>query len=554
MTILRMFLLTCSVLCTGGTWTWAQLSSTPVDSLLDSEGLPRFIRSVHVDRSDVFDPRHQDWFFGAAVLNALHVITREYIVTDELLFHPGDEVDPDQLLETERVLRTSRLFSSVRVQPVLVGEDSVDIHVQPQDQWSLRPDLLFGTGGGVTNIGLRVSELNLFGTGTNVMVQGLYRTENSIGWEGAIQISQRRLFRTQLDAALRVQATRFRTDQLLEIGQPYRNLTTPWAFSLRADNAFGSDFAYRPTGTELLPFHQREIRGWLSQAYGSPDRLFMSASVRLSDVQRAIPESRQAFDNSGHVLVGFGSIRQEFARSAFLDGYETEDVMEGGWGAVTIGRVFASAPGGQQMWYVGGTGEQSWFPSDNLYLFGSVSAGSGFAQGAQARYTYLEVQGLSHWRLSDHVVLAARVRTQTSWNWNAYRQLVLDFESGLRGYNANALAGDNRAVANVEWRWFPQWRWWVLGFSAAAFYDVGTVWNQGDPLHRTRLRSAVGLGFRLHNLKASGGDAIFRFDFAYNLEDNSFSGLIFSTNQLFSAFARHQYRAPDLLGYDLDVR
>ncbi|MGA0046363.1 MAG: hypothetical protein ACO3I4_08955, partial [Candidatus Kapaibacteriota bacterium] len=279
MTILRMFLLTCSVLCTGGTWTWAQLSSTPVDSLLDSEGLPRFIRSVHVDRSDVFDPRHQDWFFGAAVLNALHVMTREYIVTDELLFHPGDEVDPDQLLETERVLRTSRLFSSVRVQPVLVGEDSVDIHVQTQDQWSLRPDLLFGTGGGVTNIGLRVSELNLFGTGTNVMVQGLYRTENSIGWEGAVQISQRRLFRTQLDATLRVQATRFRTDQLLEIGQPYRNLTTPWAFSLRADNAFGSDFAYRPTGTELLPFHQREIRGWLSQAYGSPDRLFMSASV-----------------------------------------------------------------------------------------------------------------------------------------------------------------------------------------------------------------------------------------------------------------------------------
>lgn len=524
------------------------------DSLLDREGLPRIIRRVTIDRRDVFDSTQPDWFFAAPILNAVHTLSKEYLIQDELLLGPGDEIDPVKLLETERVLRGSRLFSNVSVTPERVGLDSVDIRVVTRDQWSLRPDILFGTGGGITNVGLRLSELNLFGAATQVMVQGLYRTENEIGWEGAVQLSQRRLFRSQVDGVLRVQANRFRTDQRLEFTKPYRNLETPWAFSVRGANAYGSDFAYLPDTTVLLPFHERDVRGWISQAYGTPDRLFMSASARLSDIRRTMPASRQAFDNAGHLLVGFASIRQSFTRSAFLDGYETEDVMEGGWGSVTLGRVFASASGGQSMWYVAGTGEQSWFPNPSVYLFGSITAGSGFAERAQPRYTYLEVQGLGHWRMSDHLVVAARLRSQTAWNWQAYRQLILDFESGLRGYDANKLAGDNRMIGNVEVRWFPQWKFWVLGVSTVAFYDIGSVWNQGVGVFDARFRSAVGLGFRLHNLKASGGDAIFRFDFAYNLDERKFSGLIFSTNQLFTAFGRHQYRAPDLVGYDIDER
>ena len=206
------------------------------------------------------------------------------------------------------------------------------------------------------------------------------------------------------------------------------------------------------------------------------------------------------------------------------------------------------------MWYVGAVGEQSWYPTERLYLFGNISAGTGFAEQAAAKYTYLEVNGLGHYRAGDHFVFAARVRTQTAWNWSAYRQLILDFESGLRGYDANVLTGANRLVSNVEWRWFPQWRFWIFGFSTVAFYDVGSVWNQGESFIDTRYHSAVGLGFRLHNLKASGRDAIYRFDFAFNLDENKFSGLIFSTNQLFSAFATHQYKAPDVFGREIDVR
>lgn len=516
---------------------------------------PRVIRRVYIDRRDIFDPSTNDWFFAGSLVNALHTTTRFDVVEDELLFASGDDLDTAVLQETERNLRRIGVFASVQITTRDVGSDSVDVIVQTQDRLSLRPAVLLGTGGGITNVGGKVEEINLFGNGTQAMVYGLYRTENAIGWEGMAQLTQRRLFGSEINLIGALRANRIRTDQMVQVTQPYRTMSTPWAFSIGVWNAFGSDFDYRsdPAQRNLLPFYDREVVGWLSQASGERDRLFTSVSVRLSDVQRVVPSSRQAYDNTGHVLVAFSSITQSYHRSRFLDGYETEDVPEGAWGSAIIGRVFSLGNGGQTFWYLGGQAEQSRYVSPALYLHGRIQAGTGFGD-RRARYTYLEINGLGHLKFSEHFVATARIRSQTAWNWTAFRQLVLDFETGLRGYVANGISGENRIFTNSELRWFPGWKTWILGWSAVAFYDNGTVWAQGDRLSSTRFHHAVGLGLRIHNLKAAGDDAVFRFDLAYNMDTGKIAGLIFNINQAFSAFSSHKYRAPDVLGRDIDLQ
>lgn len=516
---------------------------------------PRVIRRVYIDRRDIFDPSTNDWFFAGSLVNALHTTTRFDVVEDELLFASGDDLDTAVLQETERNLRRIGVFASVQITTRDVGSDSVDVIVQTQDRLSLRPAVLLGTGGGITNVGGKVEEINLFGNGTQAMVYGLYRTENAIGWEGMAQLTQRRLFGSEINLVGALRANRIRTDQMVQVTQPYRTMSTPWAFSIGVWNAFGSDFDYRsdPAQRNLLPFYDREVVGWLSQASGERDRLFTSVSVRLSDVQRVVPSSRQAYDNTGHVLVAFSSITQSYHRSRFLDGYETEDVPEGAWGSAIIGRVFSLGNGGQTFWYLGGQAEQSRYVSPALYLHGRIQAGTGFGD-RRARYTYLEINGLGHLKFSEHFVATARIRSQTAWNWTAFRQLVLDFETGLRGYVANGISGENRIFTNSELRWFPGWKTWILGWSAVAFYDNGTVWAQGDRLSSTRFHHAVGLGLRIHNLKAAGDDAVFRFDLAYNMDTGKIAGLIFNINQAFSAFSSHKYRAPDVLGRDIDLQ
>lgn len=535
--------------------------STP-DSADDAEVVWPVIRAIYFDQREVFTREQDDWFFAAPLANTFHTLTKEYIIDDELLFFEGGDADPFLIAETERNLRRTGLFSTVNITVTPVGADSVDVHVFAQDRFSLRPALLFGTGGGITNIGAKLEEINLMGTATQVMAYGLYRTENNIGWEGMGQISNQRLFRSEIGLTAALRSHRYRTDQFLGIVKQFRTIQTKWGFGILGANAFGKDFAYRPDKTLLLPFHDRNLFAWIGQAYGFPDRLFISGSVKFSNVQRTVPESRQAFDNTGHILISFSSIRQVFTKTSFLDGYETEDLQEGAWGSVVIGRVFSLGNGGETMWYVGGTAEQSVSVNNNIHLFGQINGASGFgpasagagSQGARPRYTYLEINGLGHWRLSDHLVVAGRLRTQTAWNWTAYRQLVLDFESGLRGYAANSITGDNRVIGNAELRWFPAWRLWIVGVSGVAFYDVGSAWNQGIQISQTRYHHSVGFGFRIHNLKASGSDAIYRFDFAFNLDEKRFTGLIFSTNQLFSAFGRHSFKAPDVYGSRLDVQ
>lgn len=526
-----------------------------VPSITQAGDDPRVIRRVYIDRRDIFDPSTNDWFFAGSLVNALHTTTRFDVIEDELLFVSGDDLDTAVLQETERNLRRIGVFASVQITTRDVGSDSVDVIVQTQDRLSLRPAVLLGTGGGITNVGAKVEEINLFGNGTQAMVYGLYRTENAIGWEGMAQLTQRRLFGSEINLIGALKANRIRTDQMLQVTQPYRTMSTPWAFSVGVWNAFGSDFDYRsdPAQRNLLPFYDREVVGWLSQASGERDRLFTSVSVRLSDVQRVVPSSRQAFDNTGHVLVAFSSITQSYHRSRFLDGYETEDVPEGAWGSAIIGRVFSLGNGGQTFWYLGGQAEQSRYVSPALYLHGRIQAGTGFGD-RRARYTYLEINGLGHLKFSEHFVATARIRSQTAWNWTAFRQLVLDFETGLRGYVANGISGENRIFTNSELRWFPGWKTWILGWSAVAFYDNGTVWGQGDPLSSTRFHHAVGLGLRIHNLKAAGDDAVFRFDLAYNMDTGKIAGLIFNINQAFSAFSSHKYRAPDVLGRDIDLQ
>lgn len=510
------------------------------------------IRSVRVVQKDVFGSTDRDWFFGASWLNSLHVLTKSYVLDDEIFFDLGDDLDTVDLLETERVLRGTQIFSKVSVQHDVVG-DSVDVVIQAQDRWSLDPAVVFSTGGGIASYGVQLEEYNLLGTASRAKVLGINRTENDIGLQGTFELSLRRFLRSGITANLALTSNRFRTDQDVTIGQPYWRLFTPWAFNVRFTNAFGSDFAYGADGTmpRLLPFRERTIDAWISQADGERDRLFVTGAVRASDVQRIDPTSRQAFDNTAYALVGFSSISQRFLRTQFLNGYETEDLQQGAWGSAILGRVFSMGSGSQPMWYIAGEAEQSNLVAPTLYAFGRIAAGTGFV-GSSARNTSLELLGIAHWRIDPTLVLTSRLRSQTVWNWNGFHQLVLDPESGMRGLDANAQAGDSRLVMNTELRWFPRWQLWIFGLSGVVFHDVGTVYDQNVPFLSSRYRNAIGAGIRIHNLKASGPNASFRFDIAYDPLTGRMSGLIFAVNQLFSAFGLHQFRPPQIIGREID--
>ncbi len=514
----------------------------------------QFISNIFIERLQVFDSTYDNWKKQYDIINSLHLLTKQYVIEDELLFKENDEINLELLYETERNLRASDLFSRVKIEIDSISPYYSDVYIITQDKWSTIPILIFGTGGNSTNIGTGLEELNFLGTGTHIRAEAFHRSENNIGWQGAFKIKQQRFLRTNFLLDFFIQANKFRTDQYLLVNQPFKSKSTPFSYGINLFNVFGKDFLYNngDKDYELMPIHEKKLQLWFSKSWLKEDRVFITSFLELQDVNRGKPQFSRAFDNSGKFLISFSSLSDNYLRVKNLNTYQTEDLPVGGWGTAVLGKIFPIGNKGQSFYYVAGQGEKSWY-YDNLYLFAQLT-GAGAFRHSEGLYTYQEFLGKVFWQFDDKTLIASRVRQQTVWNWSELRQLILDNDSGLRGYPVNSFTGDNRLIFNTEFRYFPDWNVWIFKISPVAFWDVGTVWNQNTKLNKTIWHNSAGLGIRFFNMKGHGEDSIFRLDFAFNFDEMKFGGIIFTTNQLFSIFEKHQFKLPELFGTEFDYQ
>ncbi len=511
------------------------------------------IKNIYIDNQRVFEPDDKDWFFGAQFMNFFHKTTHKYVIKDELLFYPNSTTDEDYIYETERNLRQTDLFSSVKIEFDSLGYNTYDAYIITKDRWSLYPSIPFGTGGGEYVYGAKIDEYNLFGTGTYLKLEALHRSENNIGWQGQVQIRNKRIFRTPFLFDFMLTSHQYKTIQNLSLYKPYINLDTRYSYGVIALNGFGSNFVYTPdSNMNIVPYQEQNIKAFFSKSWFRNDRIFANFAIEVNNSDRSSDKLRLAYDNSGKFLLMFSSVSQKFYPIKNINYYHTEDMPIGGYGSATLGKIFPiESKNGDNLYYVGGQGEISYY-KDNLYLFGQLTGASGFWH-SQGQYTYQEFLGLGFLRFSNSLLLAARFNQQTVWNWTAYRQLLLDNTRGLRGYELNRLAGDNRIISNIELRYFPDIPIWVINLSGVLFADIGTVWNQDKKIFDTQFYSSVGAGIRLHFTKSANPSQTIRIDFAYNTYDKKFGGIIISTKQLFSAFGNHDYKLPEVFGTTNDI-
>lgn len=520
-------------------------------NILYSEGI--HINKIFYDRQRVFEPEDKDWFFASEFLNFFHTTTKQYVIEDELLFKSNSITDEDYLYETERNLRNIGLFTNVRIELDSIGFDRYDAYVVTKDRWSFYPSVPFGTGGGEVKYGIKLEEFNLLGTGTYIRLEAVNRTENNIEWHGKFNIKNRRFLRTPFSVDFTLDAHKYKTIQSLTVVKPFFDLDTKYSFGTSFYNAFGSNFVYnRNQEKELVPFNEQNYYAFFSSSWYRNDKIYANGAIEFNNTDR-LDTLRFAYSNSGKLLMMFSSVSQKFYPLKKVNYYDTEDMAIGGYGSATLGRIFEmGSKVGDYGFYVGGQGEISFY-NGSTYLFGQLT-GSTLFRSAVPKYTYQEFMGLLFQKIAEPLVLAIRVREQVTWNWlDAYRQLLLDNERGMRGYDLNQLSGDNRILTNIELRFFPDIPVWMFNFSGVIFTDIGTVWKKNQQIFDQQFYTSVGAGIRIHFTKSSNPSHTFRIDFAYNTFDKKFGGISISTKQLFSAFQNHEYRIPSVFGTEYDL-
>jgi hypothetical protein len=502
--------------------------STPdgLRALLEQTGAT--IREIRITVDNVFDPNNPEenkklyrW------ANNVHVLTREKVIADVLLFEVGDTFRARLLDESARALRGRGFIAEATIVPVDYdpATNSTVIVVHVRDAWSLAFDLQLNRKGGETEWGIGLSENNLLGTGKTLEIShesSIDRDFTLLGYgDGNVFGSRVRLNAVFADASdghrreLAVSRPFFALDARWSLGGAIRDeerVDTMYDLGEEIDE-FGHDL-------EWLDLHG----GWSRGIVGRHAQRWLFGFTSDRHVFSPTPDVPQPIllpPNRELVYPWFGWewLEDDFREMTELDDMgRTEDIS---LGLNMLARV--------------GFARQS-FGSDRDATLLEISTAQGWEPGGPGRLLLIETGAST--RRED----AGYVNSQVSLRARYYRrnlerhlfsialgalatdeldpenQVLLGGDNGLRGYPIRYQAGENRIVLNVEQRFFTDWYpWRLFRVGYAVFADAGRV-SGTDPRATPSLGTLtdIGAGLRLSSPRASGRNVV-HIDLAFPL-------------------------------------
>jgi outer membrane protein assembly factor BamA len=486
------------------------------------------IRSINITVDNVFDPSNPDedkalyrW------ANKVHVLTRDKVIQDMLLFAQGEPFVARLLDESARALRAGGFVADAVIEPGNYdpATNSVDVNVKVRDSWSLALEAKLNHKGGQTEWGIGLSDNNLLGTGKTLQIgyeSEIDRDQSLLGYSDGNVFGSR----ARLRAVFANASDGHRRE--LNVERPFFSLDTRWAAGGSVHDEERVDTMY-DLGEAIDEFHHDleafSVRGGWSRgavANNAQRWLFGMASEEhkfLPTVDVPTPLLLPPDRKLVYPWLGWQWLVDDYREMTELnDMGRTEDVSLGL-------NLFASV----------GFAERR-FGSDRDATLFELSAARGWEPGPPGGLLLLD--GGASTRHED----SGNVNTQVYFNGHYYRrnlgeellsvslsvlatdaldaekQVLLGGDNGLRGYPIRYQAGESRAVLNVEQRFFTDlypWRLFRIGW--AVFADLGRVSGR-DPRASEPLGTLydVGAGLRLTSPRASGRNVV-HVDLAFPL-------------------------------------
>ncbi len=481
------------------------------------------IAFIHVYRAPIFPESEvlPNW------LNFPHILTRNEIVSREILFEAGDAFDQARADEIERNLRALGIFSLVRAMPVThcdTPDEAPGLLLYTRDIWSLRLEMdIQLTGPVLDRLLLRVVERNFLGLRQTVGAGLLLKPDV---FETSLIYNNPRLRRADLALSLSPSLI-FRRDSVLgggtlegasistSIAQPFYNLRAKRAWALTTsvrqevirNLTQGQVRMYAPTAdaddTERIgeAWNQTSANASLtrSRRFGDPKRFLFQASTGLNLRLRSVSTYERG-DASDEAVAAFERSvlpreRREIGPTvsllAFsptykilheLDTYGSSEALRYGPSVAATVRIPLVAFGSLENAFEQDiTAGWKWVFGDSA-IQTLMSAGSRISPSGMVN----QRAGLVHRMAGPMIgwvrpVAQGTVRLRNRDEDNTL--ITLGGDSGLRGFASQefGIRGGSRVLFNVELRSKP-WVWSFLHLGASLFYDSGALFGEGEAL------------------------------------------------------------------------
>jgi hypothetical protein len=433
-------------------------------------------------------------------MNKAHILTRPWVIQQDVRFSVGEAYDSALVAETERLLLERQIFRSVSIDTVRFGS-KLGVVVETQDAWTLKPKFAFAAGAdGTVTYTLGLDVTSLFGTGNRAY--GAYKKEvDREGWN--LTADFRRVFGTDIDIVGNYAPMSDGKNGNWGVGAPFRYVESKRALAYVGSSADQRVFRYARDSDGTLDStvfrHESFINnvgvGWAPRVTSnSYFRIAAAAGVRVQSYVRQLDVDLPVDDSIFGTVGGLAAYRSgRFMETRHFNGFGQEaiDLSPEVYASLTLApkafgyRRTGVGPG------VGASGSKTW-PSSWIWaslrangVFDSSGLDSGrvvanLAFGtkmAERLATGLQIQG------------AALERTAPGSEFD------LGFQNVLRSWAPHSFVGTRTIWGTFEQRWYV----WdklanLVGIGFAAFIDYGGAWYENND---SRFGGDAGVGIRI---------------------------------------------------------
>ncbi len=489
-------------------------SQTPADSAARDS---LTIRGVEVRSYNVYRPGEAKGFLFRAV-NGLHITTRPGIVRRELLFGRGQRYDSALTAETERNLRSLRVFRRVRIDSARTDTGLV-MRVETQDAFSTRVEGAFSVSGTQGRRSVKwwigLSERNLFGTATQVGVRYRHDPDRT---SVLTTFYRQRLFDNRIGLSALYDD---RSDGRIVFGQlalPFLSSASKASWYLTGEERSGRVLRFfegEPTPREVLQRRYWNATGGLGWAVVATPEQFLRFGV-LGQVRRDNYAFDARVDTLGHAVTGAVGGYAHWRRSRFvvqqnIQGFgrqEDVDLSTSVFAALNVTpKAFGYLENGivPSISIYTGAGWRGGFARFNLSVLGRITEAGRLDSGS------VHIGGIAVLKpgLRQMVVFHA------AHGWLRHPIPGAEFDFGLdvgpRGFEQHSFTGDRAFLLNGEYRYTLTDNFLrSAGLGLAGFADYGGAWYSGSP---SRTGYSIGVGLRFGLTVASDLDPV-RVDIA----------------------------------------
>jgi len=459
---------------------------------------------------------------GTKIYNHLHVNTRDWVIRDNMFIKEGEEVNPYEIADNERYLRTLDFIQDVRIllKPVKGHRDSVDLIVVSKDLFTITGSI---DASGVQNVKATGADANFLGMGQRLQFSTLWAQgrDPAMGFEALYR--KQSIARTFINATIaysqinngRIDGREQEDVYYLQLDRPLVSPYSHFAGGLIVSHNQSTN-VYRKPDSVFYDYAYNIYDGWMGYNIGSKllphgqtpisarNRIFIAARYYNIHYEKSPLQVGDNFDpiyNSKKAILGSVTFfRQDFYKTQYVYGFgTTEDLPYGysvtgtaGWTkqldlerpylGINLNRYIAS-----------GAGE--------FYQF--FAQGGGFYHQGQSQDAVVLLGGSIFSRLVEFDRLKLRQYFRFSYtrmfNRVTSAPLRINNQYGLNDWGPDSVMGDRRINVYTEFVLFTNYK--VLGFRMAPFVYGNAVFMtpEQQPIGKSDVYTGFGGGIRTNN-------------------------------------------------------